>query len=62
MFANPLTVTLMRLTNKIHLAQILAIIWTGFPVCVKKDIIMAIIPQKIVVSTTHPIMNVVRII
>ncbi|CAB1058338.1 hypothetical protein D1BOALGB6SA_3094 [Olavius sp. associated proteobacterium Delta 1] len=36
--------------------------WTGFPVRVKNEVIMAVAPQKKVVSTTHRIMYVVRII
>ena len=52
----------MRLANKMPRAQILAMIWTGFPVRVKKDVKMAVNPKKKVDSTTHRKIYVVRII
>jgi hypothetical protein len=57
-----LTLTLTRLAINIDLAQILATMWTGLPVRVKKDTTMAITPKTEVASPTHRRMYVVRII
>jgi hypothetical protein len=53
--------TLTRLAIKIDLAQILATMWTGLPVRVKKDTTMAITPKTEVASPTHRRINAVRI-